>query len=133
MNAYNIDIDEFRGKVSPAQTTRITALNSEGVVNTSTAKLVYAEMFKTGKSADEIISEQGISQISDTQVIAAASTQVINSNPQAVSDFKSGKEAALKFLVGQVMKATKGRANPTVVNEVLKKKLAEGPNTGKKG
>jgi len=53
---------------------------------------------------------------------------VLNSNVQAVADFKAGKEPALKFLIGQVMKATKGRANPTLVNEVLKKKLAEGSN-----
>ena len=133
VNTESININEFKEKVEPAQTTRIAALNSEGVVNTSTAKLVLGEMFKTGKSADEIITQHGLSQISDTEVIAAASTQVINSNAGAVADFKAGKEQALKFLIGQVMKATKGRANPTLVNEVLKKKLAEGSNPTGKG
>jgi len=130
INTNNIDFEEFRKKIEPAQTTRITKLNSEGVINTPTAKIVYVEMFQTGKSADEIIAEKGLSQISDTQEIEAAVIDVINSNPKPVADFKSGKEPALKFLVGQVMKATKGRANPTLVNELLKKKLAEGLNLG---
>jgi len=130
INTNNIDFEEFRKKIEPAQTTRITKLNSEGVINTPTAKIVYVEMFQTGKSADEIIAEKGLSQISDTQEIEDTVIEVINSNAQAVADFKSGKEPALKFLVGQVMKATKGRANPTLVNELLKKKLAEGPNQG---
>jgi aspartyl-tRNA(Asn)/glutamyl-tRNA(Gln) amidotransferase subunit B len=124
MNDNNIEIDDFKKKVEPAQTTRIVVLNSEGVVNTSTAKLVYAEVFKTGKSADEIISQKGLGQISDTSELESTVIDVINSNAQAVADFKSGKEPALKFLVGQVMKATKGRANPALVNEMLRKKLA---------
>jgi aspartyl-tRNA(Asn)/glutamyl-tRNA(Gln) amidotransferase subunit B len=125
MNDNNIEIDDFKKKVEPAQTTRIAVLNSEGVVNTSTAKLVYAEVFKTGKDADEIIAQRGLGQISDTGQLESTILEVLNSNAQAVADFKSGKEPALKFLVGQVMKATKGRANPAVVNEILKKKLAE--------
>ena len=125
VNTESININEFKEKVEPAQTTRIAALNSEGVVNTSTAKLVLGEMFKTGKDADNIIRERGLSQISDTQQLESTVIEVINSNVQAVADFKAGKEPALKFLIGQVMKATKGRANPMLVNEVLKKKLAE--------
>ncbi|MCJ7743584.1 MAG: Asp-tRNA(Asn)/Glu-tRNA(Gln) amidotransferase subunit GatB, partial [Dehalococcoidales bacterium] len=124
INANNINIQEFRGRVEPAQTTRIAKLNSEGVVNTSTAKLVYVKMFDTGKPAEVIIEELGLSQISDTQELEKIVTEVINSNPQAVSDYRAGKETAIKFLVGQVMKATRGRANPQMVNELLKKKLA---------
>ena len=90
-------------------------------------------MFKTGKSADEIINEQGLSQISDTRQLEEAVIEVINSNAQPVADYRAGKEQALKFLVGQVMKATKGRANPKLVNEVLKQKLAEALNTADKG
>ena len=126
VNANGIDIVDFRKKIKPAQTTRIAALTSEGVVNTSTAKLVLGEIFKTGKSADEIINEQGLSQISDNREIEEAVSQVITANVQPVADFKSGKEQALKFLVGQVMRVTKGRANPALVNEILKKKLTEG-------
>ena len=83
-------------------------------------------MFNTGKSAAEIIKERGLSQISDTRQLEDTVIEVINSNVKAVADFKSGKESALKFLVGQVMKATKGRANPALVNELLKKRLTEG-------
>ena len=83
-------------------------------------------MFNAGKSADEIITQQGLGQISNTQEIESTATEVINSNPQPVADFKSGKEQALKFLVGQVMKATRGRANPKLANELLKKQLKEG-------
>ena len=123
MNAENIDMDEFRKKIEPAQTTRITKLNSEGVINTPTAKIVYEEMFQTGKSADEIVNEKGLSQISDTGEIDEAVSQAIASNPQAVADYRAGKGTAIKFLVGQVMKASKGRANPQLVNEILIEKL----------
>jgi aspartyl-tRNA(Asn)/glutamyl-tRNA(Gln) amidotransferase subunit B len=126
MNENNIEIDDFRERVEPAQTTRIAALSSEGVVNTSTAKSVMYVVYNTGKSAEEIIEERGLSQISDMGELEAASTKVINSNTQAVSDYKSGKEEALKFLVGQVMRATKGRANPALAGELLQKKLGEG-------
>jgi aspartyl-tRNA(Asn)/glutamyl-tRNA(Gln) amidotransferase subunit B len=84
------------------------------------------EMFNTGKDPDTLLKEGERSQISDTRQIEDVITQVIQENPQAVADFKAGKETAIKFLVGQVMKATTGRANPKLVNELLKKKLAGG-------
>jgi len=126
MNDNNIEIDDFKRKVEPAQAARIAALSSEGVVNASTAKSVLDLMFQTGKKADEIIQERGLSQISDTGELEDAIVDVINSNTQAVSDYRSGKETALKFLVGQVMRATKGRANPALAGELLQKKLGEG-------
>jgi len=119
------DIQEFRQKVTPAQTTRIAQLNSEGIINTTTAKKMYVYIIETGKTADEIIQERGLSQISDTQELEKIAAEVINSNVQPVADYRAGKETALKFLVGQVMKATRGRANPQLVNEVLKQKLVE--------
>jgi aspartyl-tRNA(Asn)/glutamyl-tRNA(Gln) amidotransferase subunit B len=126
MNEYNIGIDDFRIKVEPAQTTRIAAMSSEGVVNIPTAKSVMDAVYNTGKSAEEIINERGLSQISDTSQLEDAVNEVIRANLQAVSDFKSGKETALKFLVGQVMRATKGRANPVLAGDLLKNKLIEG-------
>lgn len=74
----------------------------------------------------KIIRERGLSQISDTQQLEGAVTQVIEANAQAVADFRAGKTPALQYLVGQVMRATKGRANPKVINELLKQKLEEG-------
>jgi len=123
LNANNIDMAEFRKRVSPERLLGLIS-SSHGVINLATAKSVLEEMFQTGKDAQEIIAQRGLSQISDAGELEGIITQVIDANPQAVADFKSGKEAALKFLVGQVMRATKGRANPQVAAEMLKKKLA---------
>jgi aspartyl-tRNA(Asn)/glutamyl-tRNA(Gln) amidotransferase subunit B len=125
LNANNIEIDQFREKVSPEQL-RELIVYSHGRINLTTAKAVLDEMFKTGKPALEIISQRGLSQISDSGELEATIVDVINSNAQAVSDYKAGKDTALKFLVGQVMRTTKGRANPVLAGELLKKKLDEG-------
>jgi aspartyl-tRNA(Asn)/glutamyl-tRNA(Gln) amidotransferase subunit B len=122
-NAGNIDIGAFREKVTPDRLAGLI-LSSHQTINTATAKSVLEEMFTTGKTADEIIAERGLSQISDTQELEKIVSEVINSNAQPVADFRAGKETAFKFLVGQVMRATRGQANPQLVNEVLKKKLA---------
>jgi aspartyl-tRNA(Asn)/glutamyl-tRNA(Gln) amidotransferase subunit B len=126
INTDNISIIEFEKKVGPEMLTGLI-LNARGTINMTTAKSVFEEMYNTGKYSDEIIKERGLSQISDTQELEKIAAEVINSNGQPVADYRAGKDTALKFLVGQVMKATKGRANPQLVNEVLKKKLAEGP------
>ena len=125
MNASNIDISGFSEQVSPENLTALLVLEEKRVVNMPTAKAVLGEMYKTAGDAMSIIDEKGLSQISDTQELEKIVAEVINSNIQPVADYKAGKETALKFLVGQVMKATKGRANPQLVNEVLKQKLAE--------
>jgi aspartyl-tRNA(Asn)/glutamyl-tRNA(Gln) amidotransferase subunit B len=123
MNANNMDIPEFRQKVSPERLVKLSVLESKTVINTATAKSVLEDMFQTGKDPDRIIAEQGLSQISDTHEIEETISQVIAENPRALADFRAGKETALKFLVGQVMKATRGRANPKLANELLRKKL----------
>jgi len=125
MNAHNIDIDGFSQKVRPEGLVKLAVLNSQAVVNTATAKSVLEEMYQTSKEADGIITERGLSQISDTQELEEAVAQAVADNAQAVADYKAGKETALRFLVGQVMKVTRGRANPQLVNELLKKKLEE--------
>jgi len=124
-NTNNIDIADFRRKVSPERLVGLTDLMVKGSVSGTTAKSVLGEMFKTGKDSTEIIRERGLSQISDAGELEKDVIAVIKSNNQAVADYKAGKTAALKFLVGQVMRATKGRANPQVVNEMLKQKLEE--------
>jgi aspartyl-tRNA(Asn)/glutamyl-tRNA(Gln) amidotransferase subunit B len=124
VNAGNIDIEAFHKKVSPEMLSNLI-LSSHSTINAATAKSVLEEMFKTGQSAAEIINKRGVSQISDTGELEKLVAEVIKSNVQPVADYKAGKEMALKFLVGQVMKASKGRANPQIVNEVLKRKLAE--------
>ncbi len=126
INANNTDITDFKGKVSPERFVTLLVLNSEGNISTATSKSIIEEMFDTGKGAEEIIEAKGLSQISDAQEIEKVAGQVIETNPQAVTDYKAGKAQSLKFLVGQVMRATKGRANPNLASELLKKKLGEG-------
>ncbi len=126
MNVKNIDIDGLRKMVSPEQLCRLLCLIPTGAVSSTSAKVVFEEMSSTGRGADEIIQERGLSQISDTGEIKEVVGQVIDANPKAVADYKAGKAQSLTFLVGQVMRATKGRANPKLVNEQLKKRLEEG-------
>lgn len=133
MNAKNINVNEFRKMVSPRRLCQLLHLIPTGAVSSTSAKSVLEEMFETGKSAEEIINEKGLRQISDTSEIEETVIEVINANAKPVADYIAGKEQALKFLVGQVMKVTKGRANPALVNELLKKKLDEGSNQGEEG
>jgi len=125
MNANNIDINRFRERVSPQRLCELIVY-AQDVVNTATAKFVVEEMFNSARTAKEIINEKGLTQISDTRQLEETVASVINSNPQAVADYKAGKKQSLKFLVGQVMRATGSRANPKLVNELLEKKLEEG-------
>jgi aspartyl-tRNA(Asn)/glutamyl-tRNA(Gln) amidotransferase subunit B len=125
MNAENIDVPDLAKKISIERLSGLLVLESQSVINTATAKSVFAEMYNTGKSAKEIIDEKGLSQITDSGEIEEAVSQVLADNPQAIADYKKGKETALKFLVGQVMRATRGRANPQLANELLERKLKE--------
>jgi len=124
MNANNCDMNELRERVSPEQL-RELIVYSHSRINVAIAKFVLEEMFKTGKTALAIIQQQVLSQISDTEVIEREVMVAVRNNAQAVADYKAGKKQSLKFLVGQVMRATGGRANPTLVNELLEKKLKE--------
>ena len=80
-------------------------------------------MFETGKDPGEIISSKNLLQVSDSGELEAVVEKVIQNNPAPVKDFKAGKDASLQFLVGQIMKETKGRANPQVIQEMLKTKI----------
>jgi aspartyl-tRNA(Asn)/glutamyl-tRNA(Gln) amidotransferase subunit B len=87
------------------------------------AKTVFDAMWKSGQSADAIIEEQGLKQVTDTGAIEAVIDQIIAANPGQVEEYRSGKEKVFGFFVGQVMKASKGKANPAAVNDLLKTKL----------
>ncbi len=121
LNATNTGID--KGRVSPEQLCQLLDLMHKGSISGVSAKLIFEEMFNTGNQAADIIAQRGLSQISDSQEIEEAVNQVITASAQAVADYRAGKEQALKFLVGQVIRATRGRANPKLVSELLKKKL----------
>jgi len=82
-------------------------------------------MFNTGKSAADVVAQKGLSQISDSGELEKLAEQVISANPQAATDYHAGKETAMKFLVGQLMRITRGRANPQIATELLKNKLGE--------
>ncbi|MBO8126255.1 MAG: Asp-tRNA(Asn)/Glu-tRNA(Gln) amidotransferase subunit GatB [Firmicutes bacterium] len=110
-------------KVTPEVLARVIKLVDKGTISNTAAKTVLEESFKTGKDPDDIVKEKGLAQISDTAELEKVVAEVIAANPQSVEDFRNGKDRAIGFLVGQVMKATKGRANPKLVNELLRKKL----------
>jgi aspartyl-tRNA(Asn)/glutamyl-tRNA(Gln) amidotransferase subunit B len=101
----------------------LTALIEGGTISGRQGKEVFAEMMVGGKQPAVIVEEKGLKQVSDTGAIEAFCDEVITANPASVADFKSGKEAALNFLKGQVMKLSKGKANPALVGEILAKKL----------
>ena len=81
-------------------------------------------MYETGKAAAAIVQEQGLRQISDENALVTAIEQVLANNPKEVSEFRAGREKLLSFFMGQVMKATQGKANPQAVNKLLREKLA---------
>ncbi|HXQ74092.1 MAG TPA: hypothetical protein VN844_26550, partial [Pyrinomonadaceae bacterium] len=110
--------------VPPEELGALIHLIDDGKISGKQAKDVLVEMFKTGKGALVIIQEQGLVQVSDTSEIDALIDEVIAANPDQVASYRSGKEALIGFFVGQVIKASKGKANPKVVNERLKAKLA---------
>lgn len=123
LNEDGKDISETSFK--PIQLVELINLVERGTINRNTAKDVFEEMYKTGKSAESIVKEKGLIQISDENVIIEAIREVISKNPKEVERFKSGEEKLIGFFVGQVMKLTKGKANPRMVNELVSKILKE--------
>jgi aspartyl-tRNA(Asn)/glutamyl-tRNA(Gln) amidotransferase subunit B len=121
MKDNNTDINNT--KVTPQELCHLIDLVQKGNINGTSAKIVFEEMFQTGKLSDDIIKQKGLSQITDTREIETAIEQIIVANPQPVADYKAGKTQALKFMVGQVMKATRGRANANQAQELLVKKI----------
>ena len=110
--------------VSPLMLSKLITRTLDHTLSTKLARLVFEELWAGAVSVDAIIKEKGFTQISDSVEIESYVDQVIAQNPQQVEDFKAGKNKALNSLVGQVMKLTKGKADPTQVNEILKAKLA---------
>lgn len=120
-NANNLEIQQI--KVTPAKLAALLKLLAEGTVSGKMAKSIFEEMFATGQEPQVIVKEKGMAQISDEGSLVTIIERVIAANPQSVVDYKAGKEKALGFLVGQIMKETKGQANPGLVNKLLKEKM----------
>lgn len=121
LNVHNQEIEDAR--LTPEHLTGMIELIDEGVISGKIAKTVFEEMFETGKPARVIVEEHGLVQISDEGQILGIVDRVIAENPSVVADFRAGKEKALGFLVGQVMKHTQGKANPQAVNRLLRERL----------
>jgi aspartyl-tRNA(Asn)/glutamyl-tRNA(Gln) amidotransferase subunit B len=121
LNATNTEIENV--KISPKHLAEMLGLVDNGTISGPAAKAVFEEMFHTGKGAGEIITEKKLSQISDAGEIREVVKQVMANNTGAVADYTSGKQQALTFIIGQVMKATRGRANPGVVKEIIMQEL----------
>jgi aspartyl-tRNA(Asn)/glutamyl-tRNA(Gln) amidotransferase subunit B len=110
-------------KISAENLAELIALINSGEISGKIAKEVFVEMWSGGQNARAVIEAKGLKQISDSGTLEKVVAEVLAENPQVAADFKSGKEAALGFLVGQFMKKTKGQANPKLANEILRKGL----------
>ncbi len=117
LNENEISIDE--SKISPDNLADLIILIDKGTISSKIAKTVFEEMFKTGKEPNDIVKESGLTQISDEEEIKNIVKKVVDNNPKSIEDYKAGKDRALGYLVGQVMKESKGKANPGIVNKLL--------------
>ena len=122
MQAKGMEIDDTEGfKISPEAFAELMVLIFHQKLSSTGAKVVLKEMAETGLHPEQIMKEKNLGQVSDTGELQKAVEEVIAKNHQAVEDYKKGKKESIKFLVGQVMAATKGKANPRVVQELLQK------------
>ena len=117
MNLHGQDISQI--KVTPAHLVQLISLIDGGALSVSLAKTVLEECFESGEGPDKIVADQGYTQINDSSAVEAAVRQAIDQNPKAVADYWSGKETAAKFLVGQVMKLTRGQAKPELAQQLV--------------
>jgi aspartyl-tRNA(Asn)/glutamyl-tRNA(Gln) amidotransferase subunit B len=117
LNASNLELTDVQ--ITGKGLGGMIGLIEKGTISSKIAKTVFKELIETGKDPQTIVEEKGLVQISDEGAIQAIVDQVVAANPQSVADFKAGKEKAVGFLVGQIMKETKGKANPGLVNKLI--------------
>jgi aspartyl-tRNA(Asn)/glutamyl-tRNA(Gln) amidotransferase subunit B len=122
LNRMGCDISD--SPISPAGAAELLKLVADGTISGSMAKQVFEVMLETGDGASKIVEDRGLKQTSDTGAIDAVIAEILSANADKVAQYKDGKEALFGFFVGQAMKAMAGKANPQVVNELLKKALA---------
>jgi aspartyl-tRNA(Asn)/glutamyl-tRNA(Gln) amidotransferase subunit B len=127
LNRDGVEIAESR--VAPAALALMLERIVDETISGKIAKDVFEAMWSDGKAADAIIEAQGLKQITDTGAIEGVIDSVIAANPKQLAEYRSGKDKLFGFFVGQVMKATGGKANPAQLNELLKVKLAGGGPT----
>ena len=117
-----VNINNF--SVTPKQLGELLGLIENGTISGKIAKDVFLDMVSTGQDAKQVVSEKGLVQLSDEGELVLIIDKVIQQNPKPVADFRAGKQNALGFLVGQIMRETKGKANPQLVNRMLKERLS---------
>jgi aspartyl-tRNA(Asn)/glutamyl-tRNA(Gln) amidotransferase subunit B len=119
-----LDADHIRAvPVPPDRLAELIKLTDQGIVSSTVAKDVFDRMWSTGGPAAEIIEREGLAQMGDESALSAMVDAVVAAHPEAVGQYRAGRKNTLGFLVGQVMKASQGKANPKVVNELLRKAL----------
>ena len=123
LNAEGIEIDDPEFKITPDHLGELVNLIDKGVLSSKLAKQVFAEMLKENEAPQVLVKKLGLEQVSDAGELGKLVDEVIAANPQSIADFRAGKKKALGFLVGQIMKATQGKANPGMVNKMLMEKL----------
>lgn len=123
LNENAMSVEEL--KFTPAQLAELIKLISSGTISNNIGKKVVEEMFKTGKSPNTIVEEKGLVQNNDEGAILDVVKKVIADNPKSIEDYKNGKKRAIGFLVGIVMKETKGKANPQIVNKLVNEEVAK--------
>ena len=119
------EIAPGESKVDGRLVGELLGLIDDGTISSKIAKEVYEEMFVTGKEPQSIVEEKGLKQISDQGQLEEIIAEIVTDNPDAVEDIKNGKDKAIGFLVGQVMKETKGKANPQLANQLIREKVQE--------
>ena len=123
LNAQNKELEDT--ELTPEGLAGMIKLIGEGTISSKIAKKVFKELIEKGGDPNKIVKSQGLVQISDEKVLLEYVTNTLDANPQSIEDFKNGKDRAVGFLVGQIMKATKGQANPPLLNKILLEEIAK--------
>jgi aspartyl-tRNA(Asn)/glutamyl-tRNA(Gln) amidotransferase subunit B len=123
LNDSDEQIDAVATRLRPTFIGELIGLTSSGAINTTTAKQVFETSYRTGEAPTVIVDRQGLRQISDTSAVLEFARQAVDNNPKVVGDYRAGKTQAIKFLVGQVMKGSRGKANPQLAEQALREVL----------
>ena len=121
LNAEKVKLHET--KLGAKHLVDLVTLIENGTITGKIGKTLIVKMLQSGKSPADLVQEEGLTQITDASALRASIQKVISDNPKSVSDFQSGKETAITYLIGQTMKATEGRANPSAAREILVEEL----------
>ncbi|HTH25563.1 MAG TPA: hypothetical protein VL919_10650, partial [Vicinamibacterales bacterium] len=106
--------------ITPAALAGLIAIVEKGTISSTVAKDVFAKMYETGRSASDIVAADGLAQISDTSSLEPIVRRIVDANPDIIAEIRGGKDRKFQFLVGQVMKETKGKGDPKIVTDLMK-------------